>query len=123
LYDKGQLINPYGVPLINTFVLLTSACFITMSHKSIKLNNFFIGKFFLFITIFLGVIFMAIQLNEYENAMVSSNDGIYGSAFFALTGLHGFHVFIGILFLFYCFINIFLGRYSRKSHISFEFAI
>lgn len=123
LFDKGQLINPYGVPLINTLILLTSAATVTLSHKSLKLEKYFLSVLFLFLTIILGLFFVNIQYTEYVNSMVSGHDGIYGNTFFAITGLHGIHVIIGIVFLFICLLNIIFQRYSSNLHRSFEFAI
>lgn len=123
LFDKGQLINPYKAPLINTFILLTSAATVTLSHKSLKLERYFLSIVFLVVTLLLGISFVKIQYLEYINSMVSGHDGIYGNTFFAITGLHGLHVIIGIIFLFVCLINIIFQKYSPNSHRSFEFAI
>lgn len=123
LFDKGQLINPYHVPLLNTVILLTSAATVTLSHKSLKLEKYLLSIIFLFITVVLGIVFVKIQYLEYVNSMISGHDGIYGNTFFAITGLHGLHVIIGILFLFICLINIIFKRYSSNLHRSFEFAI
>jgi heme/copper-type cytochrome/quinol oxidase subunit 3 len=53
----------------------------------------------LLVTIFLAVLFTAFQVYEYRNAPFNINDGVYGSTFYMLTGLHGAHVIIGTLFL------------------------
>lgn len=123
LFDKGQLINPYHVPLINTIILLTSAATVTLSHKSLKLEKYFLSIIFLITTLALGIVFVKIQYLEYVNSMISGHDGIYGNTFFAITGLHGLHVIIGVVFLFFCLINLLFKRYSSNSHRSFEFAI
>jgi heme/copper-type cytochrome/quinol oxidase subunit 3 len=52
----------------------------------------------------------------------SIDDGIYGSVFYLATGFHGFHVFIGTVFLIVCLIRINLNHFSRTHHIGFEAA-
>ena len=48
--------------------------------------------------------------------MFSMNDGVYGAVFFSLTGLHGFHVFLGVMFLFFSLL-VNLKKKFRKSYI------
>lgn len=50
-------------------------------------------------TIFLGAIFIYCQYHEYKHASFDMTDGIYGSIFYSLTGLHGSHVLIGVCLL------------------------
>lgn len=61
-------------------------------------------------TLLLALIFMIFQLIEYFISPVNINTGIYGSTFFMITGLHGFHVFVGSCFLFYCRTAIDMNR-------------
>ena len=56
-------------------------------------------------TLFLSLIFLYIQFNEFYYAPFAINDGIYGSIFFMITGLHGFHVIIGTIFIFICYLR------------------
>jgi cytochrome c oxidase subunit 3 len=53
----------------------------------------------LIVTILLAILFTGFQVYEYRNAAFNINDGVYGSTFYMLTGLHGGHVIIGTLFL------------------------
>ena len=123
VFDKGRLINPYGVPLFNTFILLSSAASLNAAHKAIRKENFSRNNFFLLLTILLGLFFVGVQFYEYKNCNFSFNDGIYACAFLSLTGLHGFHVILGVLALFFCFLNFKKKNYAPKYHQSFEFAI
>ena len=61
------------------------------------------------LTICLGLSFMFVQAHEYLFANFGMSDGIYGSLFFLLTGFHGFHVFVGLIFL-----SIVLIRFLSK---------
>jgi cytochrome c oxidase subunit 3 len=62
------------------------------------------------------------QIIEYFNAPFNISDSVYGSCFFALTGLHGFHVIIGSIFIFICFLRLNYLQFTRNHHLGFEFA-
>jgi cytochrome c oxidase subunit 3 len=79
--------------------------------------------FGILLTIFYGLIFSIIQYYEYAEAPFSINDGIYGSLFFMLTGFHGFHVFIGSIFLIICILRNIHYHLNAFQHIGFECAI
>jgi heme/copper-type cytochrome/quinol oxidase subunit 3 len=46
-----------------------------------------------------GALFLLCQLYEYGSASYAMSDGVYGSVFYGLTGLHGLHVLVGLLLL------------------------
>lgn len=123
LHDKGQLINPYKFPLMNTFILLASACSLNASHTQIKLGKYLTALLLLLFTILLGLCFAFIQYKEIKNCSIQFTDGIYGSCFYSLTGLHGTHVILGIFGLFICFLNFLKHNYSQKRHDTYWFAI
>lgn len=120
------IIDPFRVPLLNTIILLSSGVTVTASHFYLlvaKKNNYsFLGLFFLFFTIFLGVIFLGLQLEEYIGSFVRFNRTVYGSAFFILTGFHGLHVTIGVIVLSVVFVRLSLKSLSEFDHVSFEAA-
>lgn len=135
-------INPWGLPLLNTAILLSSGITVTWAHKAIVIKNDLNSSIIriysypnykynaravvikgLISTILLGILFTAIQLYEYRHASFSINDGIYGSIFYILTGFHGFHVIIGTIFLFVCLLRHLAYHFSRDVHLGFEFAI
>lgn len=101
-----DLINPWSIPLLNTFLLLYSGIIATWAHHNFinkNRSNTLIG---IIITIFLGLLFFIFQLFEYFTSTFSITDSVYGSSFFLLTGLHGLHVIIGLLFFVFTFIRI-----------------
>ena len=82
-------LNSYSIPLLNTFLLLSSGAYITYSHHSLIAgfkNKTLIATLY---TIFLALIFTLFQGFEYYTSSFSIADGIYGTTFFASTGLHG----------------------------------
>ena len=120
---KGiQIINPWEIPLLNTVLLLTSGASLTWAHSAMfggSLSEVISG---LLVTIFLAVLFTAFQVYEYRNAPFNINDGVYGSTFYMLTGLHGAHVIIGTLFLSVALWRAIQHHFTRQVHIGFEAA-
>jgi heme/copper-type cytochrome/quinol oxidase subunit 3 len=76
----------------------------------------------LILTILLAALFTGFQVYEYRNAGFNINDGIYGSTFYMLTGLHGAHVIIGTLFLTVALIRVMKHHFTTQTHIGFEAA-
>jgi heme/copper-type cytochrome/quinol oxidase subunit 3 len=123
LYDKGLLIDPFKVPLLNTLLLLTSGATLTLSHLFLRLEKFIYSMSALAVTIILAVFFIFIQLFEFVTSPFSINDSLYGNVFFILTGFHGFHVLIGTIFLTVCLIRMYSLHFTRSFHFGFEAAI
>jgi len=116
-------LNPFHVPLLNTFVLLNSGAFVTWAHYALLagLRRQTISA--LIYTIILALFFTFLQGLEYVGAQFNISDGIYGSVFYMTTGLHGSHVLIGSLFLIVCLIRLINHHFTKKHHIGFESAI
>nr|AHA52492.1 cytochrome c oxidase subunit III [Cardiochiles fuscipennis] len=114
--------NPMGLPLLNTLLLLCSGYSISMSHFGLLKNNFYMFKLGLFKTILLGLIFLCIQFKEYNECSFTISDSVFGSSFFLLTGFHGLHVVIGVLFLMINYMRLNLYHFSALNHKGFEFA-
>ena len=83
-----ESINPFGLPLLNTVILLSSGVSVTWAHYSLIEGNKLSLKISLFLTIILASIFTGYQVIEYYYAPFSFADGIYGNTFYGLTGLH-----------------------------------
>lgn len=116
-----DVVHPFHIPLINTLVLLLSGFTVTYAHHGVvagQKNKLTIGLMY---TIVLAVIFTLLQGYEYLVSPFTMSDGVYGSVFYALTGLHGLHVIIGTIILTTCF--FLRGNYSRKVHVGLECGI
>ena len=121
---KGiEAINPFHVPLLNTFVLVNSGAFVTWAHYGLLAGFRRQTIVALIYTIGLALFFTALQAYEYINSSFSISDSVYGSVFFMTTGLHGFHVIIGSLFLIVCFFRLIAHDFIRNQHVGFEAAI
>ena len=115
-------LSVYGVPLLNTVILLTSGVTVTWAHHSLMENKFGVTFIGLFITVALGVYFLFIQYTEYMETSFTIADSVYGSTFFMATGFHGIHVFVGTTFLFYVTVNLLQSKLLFNHHFSFEAA-
>lgn len=115
-------IDPFDLPFLMTLVLLLSGCTVTWAHHAILKND---QKSFieaLGYTVLLGVFFLCIQMFEYFHASFGFKDGIFPSTFYMATGFHGFHVFVGTIFLFICWLRGKKGHFDDKHHFGFEAA-
>jgi cytochrome c oxidase subunit 3 len=120
---KGIIaINPWHVPLLNTFVLVTSGAFITWTHYSILAGYRKDSINSLIYTIILAAIFTLLQGYEYSVSPFNISDSVYGSVFYMTTGLHGSHVLIGTIFLVVCLIRLVSHHFTRTHHVGFECA-
>jgi cytochrome c oxidase subunit 3 len=114
--------DPWHLPLLNTLILLTSGTTVTWAHHALLENDRQGLKWGLVLTIALGAAFTCVQAYEYSHAGFHFSENIYGATFFMATGFHGFHVIIGTVFLTVCLIRAFLGHFTPKQHLGFEFA-
>ena len=114
----------WGLPAINTLLLLSSGVTVTIAHWALKENKRAMLNWFLFFTIALGVIFLFVQAYEYSHAYADLNlkltTGAYGSTFFMLTGFHGFHVTIGAIMLTVIWARCLKGHFRPDHHFAFE---
>lgn len=121
--SKIKPIHPWGVPLLNTAILLSSGRSLTWSHHSICQKNLTEAIKALLITILLGIWFTLLQAYEYWETRFTIADKVYGKTFFVTTGFHGLHVIIGTTFLFICLLRMTKNHFSKTHHIGYECAI
>jgi len=116
-------LDPFAIPLLNTILLLSSGAFVTYSHHALiqgDRKGAIIGAA---ICITLAIVFTALQYYEYCEAGFTMADSVFGSAFFASTGLHGLHVIVGTIFLSVGFIRIINYHLTTNHHQGYEAAI
>ena len=128
LADKFEVakeaMGAWGLPAINTAILLTSGLTVTLAHHALKRRDRIWLVYWLFATVVLGFSFVGLQAVEYIHAYGELNlrldSGIYGSTFFMLTGFHGFHVTMGATMLLVILIRSMKGHFSPENHFAFE---
>jgi cytochrome c oxidase subunit III len=114
----------WGIPAINTLILLTSGATITWAHWGLLKSNRAQLITGLFMTVALGLAFLTLQVYEYAHAYMelglTLKTGIYGATFFMLTGFHGAHVTMGTIMLMVILGRSLAGHFRPDSHFAFE---
>ena len=117
-------IPAFGVPFLNTLILLTSGVTVTLAHHALKKDHRGALIFWLVATVLLGFVFVFFQVEEYMVAYqqlgLTLGSGIYGSTFFMLTGFHGLHVTLGAIMLLVIAIRCMRGHFKPEHHFGFE---
>lgn len=118
------VIPTWGIPALNTLLLLTSGATLTWAHWALKKNNYRHLVIGLSLTVALGLIFLCFQVYEYYHAHHEFNltlgSGSYGSTFYMLTGFHGLHVTFGATMLIIILIRTLKHHFTPEHHFAFE---
>jgi cytochrome c oxidase subunit 3 len=116
--------HAWGIPALNTLILLSSGVTVTWAHWGLKENKRAQLILGLIATIALGFLFVGFQVYEYSHAYHELNltlgSGIYGSTFFMLTGFHGMHVTLGATMLVVILLRSIKGHFTPDRHFAFE---
>ena len=119
-----ETIPAFGLPLVNTLILLSSGLTITLAHWALKKANRVALIGWMLATVALGVLFLYYQATEYVHAYqdlgLTLGSGIYGSTFFMLTGFHGLHVTLGTIMLIVITLRCMAGHFSKQNHFGWE---
>ncbi len=111
---------PKFVAGVNTAILVTSSFTIHWALQSIKRGNRTGLKAGLVLTLVMGLTFLLTQVLEYSRVGFAPRDTAFGSVFYGLTGLHGAHVFVGLMLLAVATVRAFRGHYSPEHHHGVE---
>jgi cytochrome c oxidase subunit 3 len=123
-WPPEQFELPVAVAFVNTCILVSSSFTVHYALESIRRGNRRGLQLGLGATWLLGATFLFIQINEYVHIGFSARDGSFGSIFYGLTGLHGAHVFVGLLLLSFANIRAWRGHFgsAAKDHLGVEVA-
>lgn len=123
---KGNPFTPmgaWGIPAINTSLLLSSGATVTWAHWALLRNNRRQLNLGLAVTVLLGIMFIGFQAYEYHHAYtelgLTMGAGAYGGTFFMLTGFHGFHVTLGTIMLAVILLRSLKGDFDSERHFAF----
>jgi cytochrome c oxidase subunit 3 len=119
-----QTIPAFGIPFLNTLILLSSGVTITLAHHALKAAHRKALILWLAATVLLGAVFLYFQVYEYQEAYqelgLTLGSGIYGSTFFMLTGFHGLHDTLGAIMLLVILFRCMRGHFKPDHHFGFE---
>jgi cytochrome c oxidase subunit 3 len=119
-----ETMSAWGIPLLNTLILLSSGVTITVAHHALKAAHRGVLLVFLGLTVLLGALFIYMQAHEYIEAYSHFNltlrSGVYGATFFMLTGFHGLHVTLGTIMLAVIWLRCLRGHFTKEHHFAFE---
>ena len=132
IYRGKSLVGPYpsevlDIPIttVSTFVLLMSSLAMVLALHYLKENEKNKATLWILGVVFLGVIFMGFQFyefNHFAHLGLTPRTNIFGTTFFILTGLHGGHVTIGILWLAFLAYGSHKGTLRSDNAIDLEIA-
>lgn len=124
LGGEYKTVSAWGIPLINTLLLLASGVTITIAHHALRAGHRGQLLFWLGATVALGLVFLGFQVYEYMHAYSDLNltlaSGVYGSTFYMLTGFHGMHVTLGAIMLTVIWFRCAKGHFTKDNHFGFE---
>ncbi len=119
-----QVMEWMGLPAINTIILLVSSVTLHFAHVGLEQDKRKQLTWMLGFTILLGLVFLALQVEEYIHAYqelgLTLQSGVYGNTFFLLTGFHGMHVTLGTIILIVMFFRVLKGHFTPKEHFAFQ---
>jgi len=116
-------LDPFAIPLLNTIILLSSGATVTYSHHALINGNRRGAILGGLLTVLLAVVFTSLQYFEYINAGFTFADSVYGTVFYATTGLHGMHVIVGTIFIAIGVYRIISYHLTDHHHLGFEASI
>lgn len=122
----SSVMETWGIPALNTLILLSSGVTITIAHWGILKDKRTQTIIFQALTVLLGITFLMMQAHEYAIAYTEKglklSSGIYGTTFFMLTGFHAAHVTVGTIMLITILGRLLSGHFNAKHHFAFEAA-
>merc|ERR1719198_1923573 len=90
--------DPCELTFANTLLLSNAAVSLGGAFVSLEISSSFLIYFSLF-SFILAWTFISLQIKEFRIMGLSINDSVYSSVFFFLTGLHFFHLLVGLFLL------------------------
>jgi heme/copper-type cytochrome/quinol oxidase subunit 3 len=132
IYVPNNLVPPHppdilDIPLttLSTFVLLMSSLAMVLALNAVQQDNRRGSLFWLMMVVAMGMVFLGFQAYEFthfyhEGLTLQSN--IFGTTFFILTGFHGAHVTVGVIWLLILWLQTYAGRIKSKDALKVEIA-
>lgn len=110
------------IPIFNSIVLFSSGATMHGAHVAMRRGYKDIARGGILVTIVLGTAFLLGQAFEYVTAGFGLSSSVWGSSFFTLTGFHGSHVLVGLIFLAMVYLKAGGRAYTAEHHLGLEAA-
>lgn len=132
VYQGRSVVGPtpeeiLNIPLtsVSTFDLLMSSLAMVLALAAVERGDRVWARIWLGTTAFLGLVFLGFQAYEFtafvhEGLTLQTN--LFGSTFFTLTGFHGGHVLIGVIWLLTLVVRSFMGKLGPDKALNVEIA-
>ena len=115
------------IPLVTfgTALLLFSSLFVVLALNGAQRGNRKAMLGWLAATIICGLFFIGMQVYEFQHFMhegLKLQTNLFGATFYTLTGFHGTHVTIGVIWLITVFITALRGKLPPEKALNLEMA-
>jgi cytochrome c oxidase subunit 3 len=116
-----------NIPLtsISTFDLLMSSLAMVLALAAVQRGDRVWARVWLGLTALLGSVFLGFQAYEFTHFVregLGFTTNLFGSSFFTLTGFHGAHVFVGVVWLTTLLVRSFQGKLGPEKALNVEIA-
>lgn len=114
-----------GITAFNTFVLICSSATVVQGLLCMQKDDRAGFMKWWGLSIFFGAFFVGVQVYEYIHLYdhgMTPNQDLFWSTFYAMTGFHGLHVVVGVIWLFAVWIAAMRGKYDAKNNVGIELA-
>lgn len=132
VYKGRSLVGPYpldilDIPLttVSTFVLLMSSFLMVLALHSLRGDDIPKFRLWTFGVAFFGAIFLGFQIYEFAHFVdlgLTLQRNLFGTTFFVLTGTHGVHVTIGVIWLLSILVHSYVKPWTSKDEVYLEVA-
>ncbi len=137
MFYNAHLALDIGLGAINTVVLITSSVTIALAIRAVQVSKNKQAIWLMFVTLLLAATFLVIKYFEYSHkielgqlpgnlytyeGIEGTNPHIFFSIYFAMTGLHGLHVIIGMIVIGWVMVRTFKNEFSPQYYTPVEMA-
>ena len=130
VYKGKSVVGPYPPEILNipftsvsTFDLLMSSLMMVLALAAVQRGDLKWAKIWLFATAFLGILFLGGQVYEFTSFVregLTLQTNLFGCTFFVLTGTHGAHVTVGVLWLLTLWVRALQGKLGPAQALTVE---
>jgi heme/copper-type cytochrome/quinol oxidase subunit 3 len=113
-----------ALPLVMTVILWSSSLPVHLADRAIKRGSQGGLRLWLLLGFLLGATFLVLELGkdwpDTLHRFFRPTDNAYASMYFTLTGFHGFHVLVGLLFSLWTQLRAWQGAFNERRHLTVQ---